>query len=92
MANGSVNIPGRGVSLKEHLKMENMVLSDKQYGDELPEAGTPGRLFFVPEERFLVGALYLSADETSPAELFGGTWEQLEDTFSDSVYIWQRVA
>ena len=28
-----------------------------------------------------VGALYLSASETSPASLFGGTWERLKDRF-----------
>ena len=28
-----------------------------------------------------VGAIYLSASSTSPAELFGGTWERLKDRF-----------
>ena len=28
-----------------------------------------------------VGAIYMSAEETSPAELFGGTWERLKDRF-----------
>ena len=28
-----------------------------------------------------VGSIYISTDETSPAELFGGTWEQLKDRF-----------
>ena len=28
-----------------------------------------------------VGAVYISASETSPAELFGGTWEQVQDRF-----------
>ena len=28
-----------------------------------------------------VGAVYISADSTSPASLFGGTWEQLKDRF-----------
>lgn len=28
-----------------------------------------------------VGAIYLSASETSPASLFGGTWERLKDRF-----------
>jgi hypothetical protein len=28
-----------------------------------------------------VGSVYISANETSPAELFGGTWEQLKDRF-----------
>lgn len=28
-----------------------------------------------------VGSIYLSVSDTSPAELFGGTWEQLKDRF-----------
>ena len=28
-----------------------------------------------------IGAIYLSTTETSPASLFGGTWEQIKDTF-----------
>ena len=28
-----------------------------------------------------IGSVYISANETSPAELFGGTWEQLKDRF-----------
>lgn len=28
-----------------------------------------------------VGAIYLSVNDTSPASLFGGTWERIEDTF-----------
>ena len=28
-----------------------------------------------------VGSLYISTNSTSPASLFGGTWEQIEDTF-----------
>ena len=28
-----------------------------------------------------VGSIYMSANDTSPAELFGGTWEQLKDRF-----------
>lgn len=28
-----------------------------------------------------VGSIYLSVNDTSPAELFGGTWEQIKDAF-----------
>ncbi len=33
------------------------------------------------DEIYPVGSIYLSASSTSPASLFGGTWEQLKDTF-----------
>ena len=28
-----------------------------------------------------VGSIYMSTESTSPVELFGGTWEQITDTF-----------
>ena len=28
-----------------------------------------------------VGSIYMSVNSTSPADLFGGTWEQIKDTF-----------
>lgn len=28
-----------------------------------------------------VGSIYMSVNNTSPATLFGGTWEQIQDTF-----------
>ena len=28
-----------------------------------------------------IGSIYISAESTSPATLFGGTWEQIKDTF-----------
>lgn len=28
-----------------------------------------------------VGSIYMSVEDTSPATLFGGTWEQIKDTF-----------
>lgn len=34
-----------------------------------------------PLDAYPVGAIYLSVNSTSPATLFGGTWEQLENRF-----------
>ena len=31
-----------------------------------------------------VGSIYMSVNSTSPAKLFGGTWEQIKDTLSSS--------
>ena len=39
---------------------------------------------------YTIGAIYLSVSSESPASLFGGTWEQIKDTFllaSGSAYI-----
>ena len=35
----------------------------------------------VVERDHPVGSLYISSDPTSPASLFGGTWEQIKDRF-----------
>lgn len=34
-----------------------------------------------PLSAYPVGSIYLSVNSTSPASLFGGTWEQLKDRF-----------
>ena len=34
-----------------------------------------------PLDAYPVGSIYMSVNETSPASLFGGTWEQLKDRF-----------
>ena len=38
--------PDEATSLRDLLANENMVLSANQYGDDLPAAGTVGRVFF----------------------------------------------
>lgn len=35
----------------------------------------------LPLDVYPVGSIYMSVNETSPASLFGGTWEQLKDRF-----------
>ena len=35
----------------------------------------------ILEQTYPVGAIYLSVNNTSPASLFGGTWQQLKDRF-----------
>lgn len=37
-----------------------------------------------------VGSVYMSVDDTSPATLFGGTWEEVENTLN--LYMWKRTA
>jgi hypothetical protein len=43
---------------------------------EKGDRGENGNVFAYP-----VGAIYMSVDPTSPASLFGGTWESLKDRF-----------
>ena len=42
--------------------------------------GADGKRVY-PRTWYPVGAIYISTDATSPAGLFGGTWEQIKDTF-----------
>ena len=35
----------------------------------------------ILEQTYPVGAIYISTNSTSPASLFGGTWQQIKDTF-----------
>ena len=52
--------------------------ADEKAGEALEAAGSAT---FDPLAVYPVGALYISIESTSPASLFGGTWEQLEDRF-----------
>jgi hypothetical protein len=40
-----------------------------------------GRITSLWEKIYPVGSIYISANSTSPANLFGGTWEQIKDRF-----------
>lgn len=45
-----------------------------------------------------IGSIYMSVNSVNPASLFGGTWEQIEDTFfgeggqSHEINVWKRTA
>lgn len=36
---------------------------------------------YLPDIVYPIGSIYISTTNTSPASLFGGTWEQIQDTF-----------
>ena len=40
-----------------------------------------GRINALWEKIYPVGSIYISANSTSPAEMFGGTWKQIKDRF-----------
>lgn len=35
----------------------------------------------VPNKVYPIGSIYISVNSTNPSELFGGTWERIQDTF-----------
>lgn len=43
--------------------------------------GTPQRVDGIGNELYPVGSIYMSTENTSPASMFGGTWEQIKDKF-----------
>ena len=55
----------------------NGVLTDVTYQDTVARE----QLDSVKRMIYPVGSIYISVTDTSPAALFGGTWEQLKDKF-----------
>lgn len=43
--------------------------------------GTPQRVDGIGNELYPVGSIYMSTENTSPASMFGGAWEQIKDCF-----------
>ena len=74
-----------GIGLYPLTTADQIILAD---GGRLEKAGKinadklGGRtLAEIMLEIYPVGAIYISTSSTSPASLFGGTWEQLKDRF-----------
>ena len=67
---GKVSI-GLDVNMEEH-RLGNLLD---------PEGSQDAATKAYVDGKFPVGFIYLSASETSPASLFGGTWERLKDRF-----------
>ena len=74
-----------GIGLYPLTTADQVILAD---GGRLEKAGKinadklDGRTFAeIMLTLYPVGAVYISVNSTSPASLFGGTWEQLQDRF-----------
>lgn len=71
-------LPIGGGTMEGSINMNGKKLSGLNDPTEDNEAANKG---YVDLRAYPVGAIYASADSTSPASLFGGTWEQLKDRF-----------
>lgn len=69
------------VSIGLDVNMEEHRISSLLDPEENQDAATKGYVDWTVKSVFPVGYIYLSADSTSPASLFGGTWEQLQGRF-----------
>ena len=71
-------LPTTGGDMTGPINMNGQTLSGLNSPTEDAQAATKG---YVDLAAYPVGAIYLSAVATSPASLFGGTWERLKDRF-----------
>lgn len=49
--------------------------------NEVTEATAKAVFEYIAKKIYPVGAIYISVDSTSPADIFGGTWSQLKDGY-----------
>lgn len=74
-------LPSSGGDLTGPINMNGQAISGLNPPTEDNQAANKGYVDQTVKSIFPVGYIYLSADSTSPAALFGGTWEQLKDRF-----------
>lgn len=66
---------GKGIAIGTKATQEGLEIALPIVGGSTSEDGKTSSFSFP------VGAVYISVDSTSPASLFGGTWEQIEGRF-----------
>lgn len=76
MAKGSMTTNSTVDFIDKTLTTENAPADAAATGAAIAKCKTDTLLAAYP-----VGSLYMSAEATSPASLFGGTWEQIKDCF-----------
>ena len=86
-------LPVSGGTMTGALALNTVVgLENINYGPILPATPTNGQIFFqttnapsisteILELVYPIGSIYMSVNNTNPNVLFGGTWEQIQDTF-----------
>jgi hypothetical protein len=74
------DIKGLNTSVKT-LREKDKELENKDKELENKDTSLSGKISDYWKTIYPVGAIYVSVSSTSPATLFGGTWEQIEDTF-----------
>ena len=70
LGEGYINLGADVVNLPQSNPTSDWQAAPKKYVDDAVEAGATS-----PLEAYPVGAIYMSVSSTSPASLFGGTWE-----------------
>ena len=71
-------LPVAGGTMKGAINMNGQPIKGLNDPTKDDEAANKG---YVDLKAYPVGAIYQSSDSTSPASIFGGTWEQLKDKF-----------
>lgn len=86
----SGNIPAGYATIEDWLSSERIqawkiVNGNLQYDsakeETLPEKDAYALPAYLRDAIYPIGSIYMSANSTSPETLFGGSWEQIEDTF-----------
>lgn len=74
-------LPSSGGDITGEIRMNGQPVSGLNTPTDDTQAANKGYVDQTVKSIFPVGYIYLSADSTSPAALFGGTWERIKDRF-----------